>query len=156
MSKPRIPSEFAFQVLALLAAVIVVHAFYVGLIRPSADVQLAAQAALQASGEAFVPERSFYVVIRDFEQEACLILMFWAMFLIFDKIMQITKSSFLFDVDFLKDNDLSQPNIKIVLSELDTMQRDLADAPLIRVLRSSLRRFLVARQATRQPVPTRR
>jgi hypothetical protein len=54
MSKPRIPSEFAFQVLALLAVVIVVHAFYVGLIRPSADAQLAAQAALQASGAAFV------------------------------------------------------------------------------------------------------
>jgi biopolymer transport protein ExbB/TolQ len=79
MSKPRIPSEFAFQVLALLAAVIVVHAFYVGLIRPSADAQLAAQAALQASGAAFVPERSLYVVIRDFEQEACFILMIWAL-----------------------------------------------------------------------------
>ena len=45
MNKSRPPSEFAFQVLALLAAVIVVHAFYVGLIRPSADAQLAAQAA---------------------------------------------------------------------------------------------------------------
>ena len=79
MSKTRIPSEFAFQLLALLAAVIVVHAFYVGLIRTSADVQLEAQAALQASGEAFVPERSLYVVIRDFEQEACFILMIWAL-----------------------------------------------------------------------------
>ena len=79
MSKLRIPSEFAFQVLALLGAVIVVHAFYVGLIRPSADAQLAAQTALQASGAAFVPERSLYVVIRDFEQEACFILMIWAL-----------------------------------------------------------------------------
>ena len=79
MNKSRPPSEFAFQVLALLAAVIVVHAFYVGLIRPSADAQLAAQAALQASGQAFVPERSLYVVIRDFEQEACFILLIWAL-----------------------------------------------------------------------------
>ena len=29
----RLPSEFMFQVVALLAAIIVVHAFYVGLIR---------------------------------------------------------------------------------------------------------------------------
>ena len=79
MNKSRLPSEFAFQVLDLLAAVIVVHAFYVGLIRPSADAQLVAQAALQASGEAFVPERSLFVVIRDFEQEACFILMIWAL-----------------------------------------------------------------------------
>ena len=49
------------------------------MIRPSADAQLAAQAALQASGAAFVPERSLYVVIRDFEQEACFILMIWAL-----------------------------------------------------------------------------
>ena len=70
--------------------------------------------------------------------------MFWAMFLIFDKILHITKSSFLFDVDFLKDNDLSKPNIKMVLAELDSMKRELTEAPLIRVLRSSLRRFLVA------------
>ena len=79
MPKPRIPSEFAFQVLALLAAIIVVHTLYVGLIRPSADAQLAAQAALQASGAAFAPERSLYVVVRDFEQEACFILMIWAL-----------------------------------------------------------------------------
>ena len=57
MSKPRIPSEFAFQVLALLAAVIVVHAFYVGLIRPSADAQLAAQAALQAQRSVLARDR---------------------------------------------------------------------------------------------------
>ena len=79
MNKSRLPSEFAFQLLALLAAVIVVHAFYVGLIRPSADAQLVAQAALQASGEAFVPERSLFVVIRDFEQEAWFLLMIWAL-----------------------------------------------------------------------------
>ena len=77
--KSRLPSEFMFQVVALLAAVIVVHAFYVGLIRPAADTQLAAQAALQAAGEAFAPERSLFVVIRDFEQEACFILMIWAL-----------------------------------------------------------------------------
>ena len=99
--------------------------------------------ALVAQGQ---PEliRSIWIILRDFEQEVCFILMFWAMFLILDKILQITKSSFLFDVDFLKDNDLSPSNIKQVLAELDTMKHDLADAPLIRVLRSSLRRFLVA------------
>ena len=57
MSKSKLPSEFAFQLIALLTAVIIVHGFYVGLIRPSADAQLTIQAALQASGEAFVPER---------------------------------------------------------------------------------------------------
>jgi hypothetical protein len=34
MSKSKLPSEFAFQLIALLTAVIIVHGFYVGLIRP--------------------------------------------------------------------------------------------------------------------------
>ena len=125
--------------IALSVSTIVVHAIYTIIIRPKAMMM----EALAAQGQ---PEmtRSIWIILKDFEQEVCLILMFWAMFLIFDKIMQITKSSFLFNVDFLKDNDLSQPSIKLALDDLDAMKRDLADAPLIRVLRSSLRRFLVA------------
>jgi biopolymer transport protein ExbB/TolQ len=72
-------SEFIYQLFALLIAVIVVHAVYVGAIRPSADAQIKREMALQASGEDFVPERSFAVVIRDFEQEACFILLIWAL-----------------------------------------------------------------------------
>ena len=60
-------------------AVIVVHAVYVGAIRPSADAQIKREMALQAAGEDFIPERSFVVVIRDFEQEACFILLIWAL-----------------------------------------------------------------------------
>jgi biopolymer transport protein ExbB/TolQ len=72
-------SEFVYQLFALLIAVIVVHAVYVGVIRPSADAQIKSEMARQASGEDYVPERSFAVVIRDFEQEACFILLIWAL-----------------------------------------------------------------------------
>ena len=77
--KQRMSSEFIFQLFALLIAIIVVHAVYVGVIRPSADAQLQQQAELQAAGEDFVPERTLAVVIRDFEQEACFILLIWAL-----------------------------------------------------------------------------
>jgi len=77
--KHRMSSEFIFQLFALLIAVIVVHAVYVGVIRPSADAQIRQEMAMQAAGEDFVPERSFAVVIRDFEQEACFILLIWAL-----------------------------------------------------------------------------
>lgn len=75
----RFSSDFLFQLFALLLAIIVVHGAYVGVIRPSADAQLAEQAALQAAGEDFVPERTLAIVIRDYEQEACFILMIWAL-----------------------------------------------------------------------------
>ncbi len=77
--KTRMSSEFIFQLFALLIAVIVVHAVYVGAVRPSADAQLQQEMELQAAGEDFVPQRTLAVVIRDFEQEACFILLFWAL-----------------------------------------------------------------------------
>ena len=77
--KQRMSSEFIYQLFALLIAVIVVHAVYVGVIRPSADAQIKLQAELQAAGGDYVPDRPFSVVIRDFEQEACFILLIWAL-----------------------------------------------------------------------------
>ncbi|MBR9910986.1 MAG: MotA/TolQ/ExbB proton channel family protein [Gammaproteobacteria bacterium] len=72
-------SEFTYQLFALLIAIIVVHSLYVAWIRPNADAILQYQLDRQASGEAYVVQRSVYVVMRDLEQEACFILMFWAM-----------------------------------------------------------------------------
>jgi hypothetical protein len=66
--KHKFSSEFIYQLFALLITVIVIHAIYVGAIRPNADAILERQAELQASGADFVPKRSFYVVVRDFEQ----------------------------------------------------------------------------------------
>ncbi len=77
--KNKMSSEFIYQLFALLIAIIVVHAIYVGVIRPSADALLQQQIELQASGEDFVPERNLAVVIRDFEQETCFILLIWAL-----------------------------------------------------------------------------
>ena len=77
--KNGLSSEFMFQLFALLTAIILVHALYVAVIRPSADAQIAAEAAAQAAGAEVVPQRSIAVVIRDFEQEACFILLIWAL-----------------------------------------------------------------------------
>ncbi len=77
--KQRMSSEFIYQLFALLIAVIVVHALYVGAIRPAADAHIKKEMELQASGTDFVPQRSFTVVIRDYEQESCFILLIWAL-----------------------------------------------------------------------------
>ncbi len=77
--KTKLSSEFIFQLFALLIAIIVVHAVYVGVIRPNANAQLQHQIERQAAGEDFVPERILAVVLRDYEQEACFILLFWAL-----------------------------------------------------------------------------
>ncbi len=73
------PTELVFQVFALLIAFIVVHAFYVAVIRPNADAFLTEQHARMKIDADYVPQRSYYVVVRDYEQEACFVLMFWAL-----------------------------------------------------------------------------
>lgn len=79
MKRQGIISDFIFQVFALIIAVIMVHAVYVAVVRPNADAILVQQAALQAADPDYVSPVSMYVVLRDLEQEACLMLMLWAM-----------------------------------------------------------------------------
>lgn len=73
-----IPRELLFQLSALVISVIVIHLTYITTIRPNADAIIEAEYQRAQSGEAFVQERSLYVVLRDYEQESCFILMFWA------------------------------------------------------------------------------
>lgn len=77
MSK-QISFEFIFQLFSLIIAIIIVHAVYVSIVRPNARAVLEEQAIQMNVNPDYVPERSPYVVIRDFEQEACFILMLWA------------------------------------------------------------------------------
>ena len=71
--------DFAFQSSALVGAIIIVHLVYVTVVRPNADAILEAQAERAQAGESFVPDRSLYVVLRDYEQESCFVLALWAM-----------------------------------------------------------------------------
>jgi hypothetical protein len=73
------PVEFVYQVACLLIAVIVVHATYVAVIRPHAEADMAEQRRQLAENPELVPKRSYFVVVRDYEQEACFILMLWAL-----------------------------------------------------------------------------
>ena len=70
--------EFVYQLISLFLALIVVHAVYVTVVRPNAQSLILEQRALQAEGAAYDMDRSFYVVIKDYEQEACFVLMLWA------------------------------------------------------------------------------
>jgi len=71
-------SDFLYQLFALILAVIIVHAIYVTVIRPNAELILEEQRARQAAGEVFEMKRSIYIVVKDLEQETCFILALWA------------------------------------------------------------------------------
>lgn len=72
-------NEMFFQLVALMMAIILVHAVYVTVVRPNADRIVNRAAEVAAAGGGYEVPRSFFVVIKDFEQEACFILMLWAL-----------------------------------------------------------------------------
>jgi len=72
-------NELFFQLVTLMLAIIMVHAVYVTVVRPNADRTINRAAEVTAAGGDYVVPRTFFVVIKDFEQEACFILMIWAL-----------------------------------------------------------------------------
>jgi biopolymer transport protein ExbB/TolQ len=78
MRQPLV-NEFTYQVFALMLAFILVHGSYVAYIRPNAEAFAQQQAARLQNDPTHVPQRSFFVVLKDYEQEACLVLMLWAL-----------------------------------------------------------------------------
>lgn len=74
----QLPYELIFQIFALLVAFIFVHGSYVMVIRPQAEAFITAEQAQLAENPQYIQQRNFYVVIKDYEQEACFILMLWA------------------------------------------------------------------------------
>ena len=93
--------EFVYQAFALIVAILLVHAVYVSLIRPQADAVLEANAIAMVEDAAFVPERSLYVLVRDFEQESCFILMLWVLAIMSFKGYETTRERKLLQMDLM-------------------------------------------------------
>lgn len=125
--------------IALLVSVFGVHTLYEVIITPGA---LIAQKAVEAGNAEAL--RSTFIILKDFEQEACLILMLWATYLVVEKMLAITKTNFLFDVDFCQDTEMNHAGITDLVSELEKLKPSMKLSPLVRILRASLRRFLVS------------
>ncbi|MAY34652.1 MotA/TolQ/ExbB proton channel family protein [Litorivivens sp.] len=89
--KIRLSNDFLYQLFALLISVIVVHTAYVTVIRPEARLIELEQQQQIAENPDYLPERSLLVIIRDFEQEACFILLFWAFALLIMKAVAVSR-----------------------------------------------------------------
>ena len=76
--KRKLSIEFIYQLFALLIVIIIVHAFYVAVIRPNAESFIKAESEHLQSDKNYVARQSVYVVVKDLEQEVCFVLFFWA------------------------------------------------------------------------------
>ena len=142
--KRTFQNEFLFQVFALIVCVIITHAFYVTMVRPKAAEILAEQAFQMQEDATFVPERSAWVLIRDYEQEACIILMLWAFAIMGYKAYSAVRERALLEEDLVPVAE----GLRILPDDTREYARSLQSLPdtlrsmlLPRVLLSSLERF---------------
>ena len=142
--KKNFPTEFVYQVFSLLITIIVVHAIYVAVIRPDARAFMEREAQAIQADPSYVPERSLPVVIKDYEQEACFILMFWAFAIIIYKAVGAFRQRALLDQDLIS---LSE-DMRILPQDTRELSRRIKALPaavqkylLPRALTTALQRF---------------
>ena len=121
----------------LIISIIAVHLAYIGYVRPEADLLL--ETARQAGQSA---PRDLMVVLKDYEQEICFILMLWGSFLIVSKCRTILRNNYLFTVDLIEETAKEDFIPEEVIKKLDSeLSADRSSAPLIHTLRTALWRY---------------
>jgi len=130
-------SDVVKSFLVLIISVILVHLAYIGYVRPEAELIL--EAARQAGQSA---PRDFIIVIKDYEQEICIILMLWGSFLILSKCRKILRSKYLYTVDIVEKIKEGNFDAEKVIKRLDTeLSAEHSSEPLIQTLRTTLWRY---------------
>lgn len=136
-------SPFFFQVLALTGILLVVHSFYVVVVRPNAEADLQAQAELIAREQSnATTSSSFYVIIKDYEQEACFIMLFWAILIMGYKGQHLQQAKKLLDEALIQVNLSILPgDARGFLRLLEGLPNETREMLPAQVLSSALQRF---------------
>ena len=140
----QLPRELVYQATALLISIVLVHLFYITTIRPNADALLAEEYERAQSGESFVQERSLYVVLRDYEQESCIILMFWALSIMGYKMKDALKQRSLLERDLInipEGMNILPEDSRDFIRPIQALSTDEKESLLPKALASALHRF---------------
>jgi biopolymer transport protein ExbB/TolQ len=144
MHKNRLPTELIFQIFTLLIAFIIVHGAYVTIIRPQATAFLAYEQELLAQDPQYVQQRNFYVVIKDYEQEACFVLMLWALAILGFKGITSYRQRQQLDSDLLQlppTLPIGPEDTRDILDRLEAFPPIAKTYLLVRTLKIGIQRF---------------
>ena len=148
MNKKNVPVEFVFQLFALIISIIIIAGFWSMVVRPNAEEIIAQQNLAAAEDPDYVRERSSWVLIKDLEQEACFVLMFWALAIMGYKGFIIASERKLLEVDLVPIAE----GMRILPEDTREFARQVEALPdnerrmvLPRALLSALRRFSTTR-----------
>jgi len=136
MKKKNISVEFVYQLFALIIAIIIVHAFYVSVVRPTAAEVIEQQNMQAAVDSDFVRDRSVWVLVKDLEQESCFILMFWA--------FRTSNERYLLESDLVTVTEgmrILPEDTRLFARQIQMLPEERQQMLLPRALLSALRRF---------------
>ena len=138
-------SNLSKSLIAFAVSALFVHTIYTSIILPNAEIAVEI-----AKNQGQVVPRNFFVILKDVEQEICIILMLWGSYLIFSKIIAIGKDRYLFDERLVDLSEAQRSDDKAKLAraareQLSTLSREIVSAPLVQTLFVGLDRFLITK-----------
>ena len=141
----RFTTNFFTQLLALVVAVLFVHTMYETLIRPKANVILEERKeAIENEVEGYEVKRSVYVTLKDYEQEICFILMFWAFAIMITKALsaraqhRLTKQEL---VKIVEGTSVLPEDARVYMRSIQSLPAKAQDSLLPRAAMTALQRF---------------
>jgi biopolymer transport protein ExbB/TolQ len=142
------PSEFVVTLALLIFTIVSVHATYVALIRPQGEAITQVELEKMKQDRSYVAERSFYLVIKDFEQELEIIHFVWAMLIIGYKALLVRRERKFLDREFVQVPE----GIKVLPEDAKDYARQVEALPnedklslVARALQRTLDRFAATR-----------
>lgn len=142
------PSEFVVTLAALIFTIVSVHATYVALIRPRGESITQFELQKMKQDRTYVAKRSFYIVIKDFEQELEIIHFMWAMLIIAYKAWLVRRERNYLDREFINVPE----GIKVLPEDAKDYARQIEGLPgpekmslVARALQRTLDRFAATR-----------
>ncbi len=146
--RPRwVLDDAVYSISALLLSVIIMHSIWTLIIRPRADAVLQQTVTVTNKGnvkQQVLQLRSIYVILKDHEQEICVILCMWSLLLIGRQAQLTNSSRKLLDRDYVKiaENQVVLPEDARVYSRpLEALPKEEQDSFLPRLLMVAYNRF---------------
>jgi biopolymer transport protein ExbB/TolQ len=139
--------DAVYSISALLLSVIIMHSIWTLIIRPRAEAVLSQRTTVTNSNNVkaqVIQLRSVYVILKDHEQELCVTLMLWSLFLIGRQAWLTNKDRKLLDKDYVKIGEgqvVLPEDARVYSRPLEALPRDEQDGFLPRLLMVAYNRF---------------
>ncbi len=144
--------ENIYQFAGLLISIVLIGFIYelpkIGIRAQAAKIQVAnTLKAAQQSDTGFVPERTIFVIIKDYEQQVCFTLMVWAMMIVIYKLRQVWQEKSILNENLLDIETGERIIPEEALAHSKEVEMRFANIPqyadklLPRVVLTALRRF---------------